>query len=218
RAWATEVRVKEVPMKTPPTARAGGPAAGSPAATAFAAALEVVARESPEVARAIRQELADQRSNLKLIASENFASPAVLLAMGNWMSDKYAEGAPGHRFYAGCDNVDAIESHAVALPKRLFGADHAYGQPHCGRARILSQRVEAPALRRLGATDVRALGDAEWEVLRRELGDQKLMGMALDAGGHLTHGFRPNVSGRLFRHCSYTVDPETHRIDYEHVR
>src|SRR5215831_11517432 len=142
---------------------------------AFAAAIDRVARVLPDVAESILQELRDQRSKLKLIASENFASPAVLLAMGNWLSDKYAEGAPGHRFYAGCDNVDAIERHAVALAKRLFGADHAYVQPHSGIDAnlvafwaILSHRVEAPALRRLGVTDVRGLGDAEWEVLRHE--------------------------------------------------
>jgi glycine hydroxymethyltransferase len=159
------------------------------------------------------------------IASENFASPAVLLAMGNWMSDKYAEGVPGHRFYAGCDNVDAIERHAAERAKRLFGADHAYVQPHSGIDAnlvafwsVLTHRVEGPALRRLGAKDVRELAEADWEALRREMGNQKLMGMALDAGGHLTHGFRPNVSGKLFQHCSYTVDPETHRIDYDHVR
>src|SRR5262249_16769696 len=120
-------------METARTTTPGaGPAAGSPEATAFAAALEVVARVSPEVARAISQELADQRSNVKLMASENFASPAVLLAMGNWLSDKYAEGSPGHRFYAGCDNIDAIEARAVTLARALFGAEHAYVQPHSG--------------------------------------------------------------------------------------
>jgi glycine hydroxymethyltransferase len=213
-------------MKTPPTTtRAGGPAAASPAATAFAAALEVVARVSPEVARAIRQELADQRANLKLIASENFASPAVLLAMGNWLSDKYAEGSPGHRFYAGCDNVDAIESRAVTLARALFGAEHAYVQPHSGSDAnlvafwaLLVHRVELPELARLGAKDVRDLSDDDWETLRRRLGHQKMMGMALDAGGHLTHGFRPNISGRLFQYCSYTVDPETLLLDYDDVR
>src|SRR5262245_16908092 len=191
----------------------------------FAAALDVVARVCPEISAHIRRELVDQRSNLKLIASENFASPAVLLAMGNWMSDKYAEGTPDHRFYAGCDNVDAIERHAAGLAMRLFGADHAYVQPHSGIDAnlvafwaILTERIEAPALRRLGARNVGELGEQEWETLRRELGDQKLMGMALDAGGHLTHGFRPNISGKLFRHCSYTVDPETHLVDYDHVR
>ncbi|HET6814438.1 MAG TPA: glycine hydroxymethyltransferase, partial [Actinomycetota bacterium] len=77
--------------------------------------MEVVGEVAPEIAGSIATELADQRSNLKLIASENFASPATLLAMGNWLSDKYAEGSPGHRFYAGCENVDAIESRAVEL-------------------------------------------------------------------------------------------------------
>src|SRR5207244_1889417 len=109
-------------------------ATGSPSleTIAFRAALDVVARIEPTVARAIVQELADQRSHLKLIASENFASPAVLLAMGNWLSDKYAEGAPGHRFYAGCDNIDVVESRAVELAKSLFGAQHAYVQAHSG--------------------------------------------------------------------------------------
>jgi len=203
----------------------GGPATASPEAIAFGAALVVVARVSPEVASSIRQELADQRSNLKLIASENFASPAVLLAMGNWLSDKYAEGSPGHRFYAGCDNVDAIESRASDLAKALFGAAHAYVQPHSGIDAnlvafwaVLTHRVEAPELARLGAGDVRDLSDADWEVLRRTLGSQKMMGMALDAGGHLTHGFRPNISGKLFQYCSYGVDPVTHVLDYDEVR
>jgi glycine hydroxymethyltransferase len=213
-------------MKTASTTTpAGGPAAVSPEAIAFAAALEVVARVSPEVGRAIRQELADQRTNLKLIASENFASPAVLLAMGNWLSDKYAEGSPGHRFYAGCDNVDAVESRAVTLARTLFGAEHAYVQPHSGSDAnlvafwaLLVHRVELPELARLGAKDVRDLSDDDWETLRRSLGHQKMMGMALDAGGHLTHGFRPNISGRLFQYCSYTVDPETLLLDYDDVR
>src|ERR687887_1185115 len=125
----------------------------SPETVAYAAALDVVGRVAPEVVRSIETELADQRANLKLIASENFASPAVLLAMGNWLSDKYAEGFPGHRFYAGCDNVDAIESRAAQLAKDLFGADHAYVQPHSGidanlvaYLAILAQRVEGSLL------------------------------------------------------------------------
>src|SRR5262245_5425136 len=203
----------------------GSPAAASPEAIAFRAALEVVGRAVPEVANSIRRELADQRSHLKLIASENFASPAVLLAMGNWLSDKYAEGSPGHRFYAGCDNVDAIESRAVDLARALFGADHAYVQPHSGIDAnlvafwaVLTHRVEAPELSRLGAADVRDLSAENWEALRRTLGAQKMMGMALDAGGHLTHGFRPNISGKLFQYCSYTVDPQTHLLDYAELR
>ena len=197
----------------------------SPETVAFAAALDAVGRELPEIADAIVQELADQRRTLKLIASENFASPAVLLAMGNWLSDKYAEGSPGHRFYAGCDNVDAIESRAAELARTLFGAVHAYVQPHSGIDAnlvafwaVLTARVENPALERLGAKTVGELSAEDWETLRRALGDQKMMGMALDSGGHLTHGFRPNVSGKLFRYCSYGVDPETCRLDYDEVR
>ena len=157
-------------------------------------------RASP---RPLVRELADQRRHLKLIASENFASPAVLLAMGNWLSDKYAEGAPGHRLYAGCDNVDAVESRADELACALFGAEHAYAQPHSGIDAnlvafwaVLSQRVEAPALERLGVGHVNDLSDEDWERLRQELGNQTLLGMSLQAGGHLTHGFRPNISGQ----------------------
>jgi glycine hydroxymethyltransferase len=201
------------------------PGALSLETVAFAAALDSVARELPDVATSILKELRDQQSKLKLIASENFASPSVLLAMGNWLSDKYAEGAPGHRFYAGCDNVDAIESRAVELAKGLFGAHHAYVQPHSGIDAnlvafwsILSNRVESPALERLGKKAVGDLSADEWETLRRELGNQKMMGMALDSGGHLTHGFRPNVSGKLFRYCSYGVNAETCLVDYADVR
>ncbi len=185
-------------------------------ALAFAAAMDVVGDVAPEIAGAIAAELADQRAHLKLIASENFASPATLLAMGNWLSDKYAEGSPGHRFYAGCDNVDTIESRAVELAKGLFGSDHAYVQPHSGIDAnlvafwaILTRRVEGPVLERTGARDLQSLADADWESLRRDLGNQRLLGMALDAGGHLTHGFRPNVSGKLFEIARYTVDPDT---------
>lgn len=191
---------------------------------AFAAALDVVGAVAPEVARATLAELDDQRSNLKLIASENFASPAVLLAMGSWLSDKYAEGVPGHRFYAGCENVDAVEARAVELACALFGADHAYVQPHSGIDAnlvafwaVLTHRVEEPALSRLGAKDLGELTEGDWEKLRHELGDQLLMGMSLDAGGHLTHGFRPNVSGKLFRHAAYGVDEATGLIDYDAV-
>src|SRR6516162_2449432 len=98
------------------------PGTASAEAIAFAASLDVVARVAPEVVDSILAELADQRANLKLIASENYASPAVLLAMGNWLSDKYAEGVPGHRHYAGCDNVDKIERVAAEHATALFGA------------------------------------------------------------------------------------------------
>lgn len=197
----------------------------SPETVAFAAALDAVARVDPSVADAVLRELADERSHVKLIASENFASPSVLLAMGNWLSDKYAEGSPGHRLYAGCDNVDTIEARADELACALFGADHAYAQPHSGIDAnlvafwaVLSQRVESPALARLGVRHVNELCGEDWETLRQELADQTLLGMSLEAGGHLTHGFRPNISGKLFRHRSYGVDPETSLLDYDDVR
>jgi glycine hydroxymethyltransferase len=192
---------------------------------AFAAALDAVGKQLPEVAASIIAELRDQRSKLKLIASENFASPATLLAMGNWLSDKYAEGVAGHRFYAGCDNVDAIELRAAELARTLFRADHAYVQPHSGIDAnlvafwtVLTARIENPRIEQLGKKAVGDLSAEEWETLRRELGDQKMMGMALDSGGHLTHGFRPNVSGKLFKYCSYGVNPDTCLLDYDHVR
>jgi len=192
---------------------------------AYAALLDVVSAVAPEVTASIEAELADQRSHLKLIASENYASPAVLLAMGNWLSDKYAEGSPFHRFYAGCENVDAIESRGDELAKALFGSDHAYLQPHSGIDAnlvafwtILTDRVEGPALERLGRKDLLSLSEEEWAGLRRDFGNQRMLGMALDAGGHLTHGFRPNISGKLFDLSHYSVDLETNRIDYDQVR
>src|ERR1700690_3012405 len=98
----------------------------------FAAALDAVAGVDPTIARAILGELVDQRTHLKLIASENYASPEVLLAMGNWLSDKYAEGTPGRRMYAGCEMVDRVETLGASHATALFGAPHAYLQPHSG--------------------------------------------------------------------------------------
>src|SRR3954463_7264470 len=120
------------------------------ASAAYRNALQVIEAVEPTVARAIRSELADQRASLKLIASENYASPAVLLTMGNWLSDKYAEGTVGHRFYAGCQNVDTVEALAAEHARALFGAPHAYVQPHSGIDAnlvafwaVLAHRVEA---------------------------------------------------------------------------
>jgi glycine hydroxymethyltransferase len=188
-------------------------------------ALDVIASVDPQVATAIRAELADQRSYLKLIASENYASPATLLAMGNWFSDKYAEGTIGHRFYAGCQNVDTIETLAADYAKDIFGADHAYVQPHSGIDAnlvafwsILAQRIERPFLTDHDVRHVNGLTDEDWETLRRQFGDQRMIGMSLDAGGHLTHGFRPNISGKLFNQRSYGTDAETGLLDYDEVR
>ncbi|HEY2507804.1 MAG TPA: glycine hydroxymethyltransferase [Streptosporangiaceae bacterium] len=200
-------------------------AAASPAASAaWTAALSVIEAVEPTVAGAIRSELADQRESLKLIASENYASPAVLLAMGNWLSDKYAEGTIGRRMYAGCRNVDTVEQAAADHARALFGADHAYVQPHSGIDAnlvafwaVLAQRVEAPALTTAAAASVDDLDEAAWAALRRALGDQRMIGMSLDAGGHLTHGFRRNISGKMFDQRSYGTDPATGLLDYAAV-
>jgi glycine hydroxymethyltransferase len=197
----------------------------SPESLAFRSALDVVRAVEPRIADAIAKELHDQRESLKLIASENYASPAVLLAMGNWLSDKYAEGTIGRRFYAGCQNVDTVESIAAEHARELFGTPHAYVQPHSGIDAnlvaywaILADRVEAPALKKFEKRQVNDLNDAEWAELRAAFGNQRMLGMSLDAGGHLTHGFRPNISGKMFDQRSYGVDPATGQIDYDALR
>jgi len=193
--------------------------------SAYSQALEVIASVEPRIAEATRQELTDQRGSLKLIASENYASPAVLLTMGTWFSDKYAEGTVGHRFYAGCQNVDTVEALAAEHARELFGAPYAYAQPHSGIDAnlvaywaILAHRVEGPWLEKFGVKNMNDLSEADWETLRGELGNQKLLGMSLDAGGHLTHGFRPNISGKMFHQQQYGTDPETGLLDYDVVR
>ena len=195
------------------------------ASLAFQAGIDVIRDTEPIIADAIIGELGNQRSQLKLIASENYASPAVLLAMGNWLSDKYAEGNPGHRFYAGCEFVDIVERRAAEHATALFGADHAYVQPHSGIDAnmvafwaILSRRVEMPELAALGVKHVNDTTPEQWETLRRTLNNQRMIGMSLDTGGHLTHGFRPNISGKLFDQRSYGTDPITGLIDYAKVR
>jgi glycine hydroxymethyltransferase len=204
---------------TPPTTVA------PPEAVAYRAALDVIGAAEPQVAAAIAGELANQRRQLKLIASENYASPAVLLAMGNWFADKYAEGTPGHRFYAGCELVDEVETLAADHAQALFGVEHAYVQPHSGIDAnlvafwaILAKQVELPRLAAEGVRHVNDLGPEAWEELRADLNRQRMIGMALDAGGHLTHGFRPNISGKMFEQRSYGVDPETGLLDYDAVR
>jgi glycine hydroxymethyltransferase len=209
------------PTSVSPTAAFDGAAASA----AYRNALQVIGAVEPRVADAIGAELADQRASLKLIASENYASPAVLLTMGNWFSDKYAEGTVGHRFYAGCQNVDTVEALAAEHARELFGAPYAYVQPHSGIDAnlvafwaVLAQRVEFPALEQAGVRHVNELTDADWAALRRALGDQRMLGMSLDAGGHLTHGFRPNISGKMFEQSSYGTDRGTGLLDYAAVR
>ncbi len=191
---------------------------------AYLANLTAVAKVAPRVAGLIVAELRDQRRNLKLIASENYSSLAVQSAMGNLLTDKYAEGFPYHRFYAGCDNVDAIEAFADEQACLLFGCEHAYVQPHSGADAnliaywaILNARVKVPALEELGVTDPSKLSAADWEALRRRLGSQRLLGMDYYSGGHLTHGYRQNVSAQMFEAYSYGVNRETGLLDYEEI-
>ena len=210
---------------TTATAAANGADYAATASQAYQSALSVIEQVEPRIAEATRQELADQRSSLKLIASENYASPAVLLTMGSWFSDKYAEGTVGHRFYAACQNVDTVESIAAEHARALFGAEYAYVQPHSGIDAnlvafwaILANRVELPELAELGVKGINDLTEQQWEDLRHKFGNQRALGMSLDAGGHLTHGFRPNISGKMFHQRSYGTDPETQLIDYDQVR
>ena len=189
---------------------------------AYKTLLDVIGKVEPRICQAIRGELTDQRASLKLIASENYASLPVLATMGTWLSDKYAEGTIGHRFYAGCQNVDVVESVAAEHARELFGAEYAYAQPHSGIDAnltaywaILAHHIETPALAEFGSKNVSELSEADWETLRARFGSQRLLGMSLDAGGHLTHGFRPNVSGKMFHQRSYGTNPTTGLLDYD---
>ncbi len=191
---------------------------------AFRAGLHVIAEVCPEVAASITAELEDQRRQLKMIASENYCSPAVQLAMGNWLTDKYAEGAPHKRWYAGCENVDAVEALAADLAKELFAAEHAYVQPHSGAdanlvafSAVLAKRVEAPFLAQRGLKDSRGLDESGWAELRQCLLGQKMLAMELMSGGHLTHGMRANMSAKLFEIIPYAVSPDTGLIEYEEI-
>lgn len=148
----------------------------------------------PAVADLIQQELQRQRDHLELIASENFTSAAVLAAQGSMLTNKYAEGLPGKRYYGGCEYVDKIEQLAIDRAKQLFGAAHANVQPHSG-----AQANFAVFLTLL------------------EPGDT-IMGMDLSHGGHLTHGSPVNVSGKWFKVCHYGVSPETEQLDYDQIR
>jgi glycine hydroxymethyltransferase len=191
---------------------------------AYLCNLTEVAAVVPEAAASIVKELESQRSRVKLIASENYCSLAVQFAMGNLLTDKYAEGMPSHRFYAGNENVDAIESLAAEEACALFGAEYANVQPHCGADAnllaywaILTTRIEAPELAKYGETNLYKLNDSQWKALKAELGNQRLLGLDYYSGGHLTHGYRYNLSSRMFDVYSYSVSPETGLIDYDEV-
>ena len=163
----------------------------------YAADWEALKTTDPEVAEAIASELERERTNLRLIASENYASPAVLAALGSTMTDKYAEGYPGRRYYGGCEFVDVTEQLAIDRAKELFGAEHANVQPHAGAQANLAV---------FGA------------FLEPNDPDAKVLGMVLAHGGHLTHGSPVNVSGMWFNFVGYEVDRETEQLDMDAVR
>ncbi len=156
--------------------------------------LDFLAQTDPDAAEMIQKELQRQRDHLELIASENFTSPAVLAAQGSVLTNKYAEGLPGKRYYGGCEFIDQIEKLAIERAKKLFGAAAANVQPHSG-----AQANFAVFLALL------------------EPGD-KIMGMDLSHGGHLTHGSPVNVSGKWFEVCHYGVNQETECLDYDQIR
>ncbi|MFO7632629.1 MAG: serine hydroxymethyltransferase [Caldilinea sp.] len=153
----------------------------------------MLAESDPELYAAIEMERWRQINGIELIASENYVSPAVLAAMGSVLTNKYAEGYPGKRYYGGCDAVDVAENLAIERARLIFGADHANVQPHSG-----SQANEAVYLALLKP------GDA-------------VLGLKLDHGGHLTHGFHLNSSGKLYDFVHYGVDPQTECIDYNEI-
>lgn len=148
----------------------------------------------PEIAAVLKDELARQRNTLEMIASENFAPRSVLEAQGSVLTNKYAEGYPGRRYYGGCEHVDVAENLAIERVKALFGAEFANVQPHSGAS------ANAAALAALISP-----GD-------------KLMGLNLSHGGHLTHGMKLNFSGKLYQVAAYGVDEQTYRVDMDKVR
>ena len=191
---------------------------------AYICSLTEISKVTPQIASSIVKELENQRKRVKLIASENYCSMAVQLAMGNLLTDKYAEGVPYHRFYAGNENVDAIEILAAEEARKLFGAQYANVQTHCGADAnllaywaILSTRIENPALEKLGETNLYKLSDSQWKDLREQMGNQRLLGLDYYSGGHLTHGYRHNVTGRMFDAYSYSVSAENGLLDYDRI-
>src|SRR6184192_2081725 len=152
-----------------------------------------IAGFDPELAEALAGERRRQEEHVELIASENYASPRVLEAQGSVLTNKYAEGYPGKRYYGGCEYVDVAEQLAIDRAKKLFGADYANVQPHSG-----SQANAAVYLALLSPGET-------------------ILGMSLDHGGHLTHVAKVNFSGKLFRAAQYGIKPDTGEIDYEQV-
>jgi glycine hydroxymethyltransferase len=164
--------------------------------TGFVASWEALKGTDPEVAEAIYHELDRERRTLRLIASENYASPAVLAALASTMNNKYAEGYPGRRYYGGCEFVDVTEQLAIDRAKQLFGAEHANVQPHAGAQANM----------------------AVFGAFIQPRSDDAVLGLVLAHGGHLTHGSPVNFSGKWFKFVNYEVDPATETIDMDRVR
>jgi glycine hydroxymethyltransferase len=162
----------------------------------FVADWDALRAADPEVADAIAGELGRERSTLRLIASENYTSPAVLAALASTMTNKYAEGYPGRRYYGGCHFVDITEQLAIDRAKELFGAEHANVQPHAGAQANM----------------------AVFGAFLEPRSDDKVLGLVLAHGGHLTHGSPVNVSGMWFNFVGYEVDRETEQLDMDHIR
>ena len=152
-----------------------------------------IEKHDPEVWAAIAGEIHRQRDGLEMIASENYTSPAVMQCMGSVLTNKYAEGYPGRRYYGGCEFVDVAEDLARNRAKQIFRADHANVQPHSG-----AQANAAVYFAVLNPGDV-------------------VLGLDLAHGGHLTHGMKLNSSGKLYKFYSYGVRPDTHRIDFDQL-
>jgi len=156
--------------------------------------LKAIQETDSEVYAAIRAEEKRQRNKLVLIASENYASQAVQAAQGSLMTNKYAEGYPGRRYYGGCQNVDVVEELAIERAKQLFGCEHVNVQPHSGSTANMAAYLS-----------VLKPGDT-------------ILGMALSEGGHLTHGSKVSFSGKIFKSYAYGLNPETELIDYDAVQ
>ena len=208
----------------------------------YESSLDLIRGVSKEIADSLENELTSQRSKLKMIASENYCSGAVRACTSSIIMDKYAEGyvdnengkAVGHRYYSGCKNIDEIEHLGAKWACELFGSEYAYLQPHSGSNAnliaywaILMAKVIEPYIRKLNEVSkesttkeektVKDLTREEWNEIRKLCKDQRLLGLSLDSGGHLTHGDRTNISSQIFDCYSYGVDPNTGLIDYNEV-
>ncbi len=186
--------------------------------------LSLLQEKCPSVRDRYVDELENQRSTLKLIASENYSSVAVQAAMGTIFTDKYAEGVPYHRFYAGCEVIDELENECVEACKKLFGADFAYVQPHSGADAnlvaywaILSWKTMEPVLEKIGEKNMSKLSSADFLKIREACHNQRLLSLDYYSGGHLTHGYRMNVSAQMFDVRTYSVSKETFMLDYDDI-